>query len=164
PRVFAGYPTEVDVLPESFEPEGVDYWKKVQKDFRDKFGDDEYEATAQIAKEIGVGNKVLGLIESIGFKNSENVYFSGNLEKMICTYCDQRVSPDSIVSLDKRFEEGSKRFQSHHRVDEIFSNKMNRYLKDIEKEIYKNSTIDPGSINEPMVIPLLPILESVRFG
>jgi hypothetical protein len=87
-------------LPELLEPEGISYWQTVKEDFVKTYGLDEHIATVRIAREIGVSNEVIHLIESFGFGKSFLRRDSMTLPEKICGYADMRVGPFGIISLE----------------------------------------------------------------
>src|SRR5690242_14147552 len=55
---------DFQAYPSAFEPEGISYWKRVQDEYRAKYGNDEHDATLTIARELGVSDAVLGIIRA----------------------------------------------------------------------------------------------------
>lgn len=144
----------LDLFPEFLQPEGKDYWQGVKDSFQKKYGPDEHEATIQIAKELGVENRVIDLIDAFQFslavKNNENP----DIEKKICAYADMRVEPHNIVSLKDRLKDGRKRFKLNKKNiknDEQFYNTMAESLQHIETELFSNSAIQPSDITTDKV-------------
>lgn len=142
---------KLGVFPEFCEPEGIEYWEGVKSDFVNKYGNNEHEATYKIAREIKVDDKVLELIRAIGFSKAVDNLKSGDIEKMIVAYADQRVLPYRIGSLQDRFEDGHKRFYlKTTRSNSDFESGVEA-LQKIEKLIFSKSNIEPEDINDESV-------------
>lgn len=142
--------------PQYYEPNGVNYWKKVKEEFILRYGNDEHHATLLIAKEIGVSNRVLDLLNFIGFSRAREIYQSGDINKMICAYSDHRVSPTGILPLEERVKEGMLRFkrnkpefdtpENDKRVELLLD-----YFKKIETKIFTASNIKPDNITNETI-------------
>jgi hypothetical protein len=141
-----------DYAPESFLPEGVDYWKGIRDEFIKKYGPDEHVASSKIAKEIGVANEVLELVESFGFGHADKRKDDNRIEAKICIYSDMRVSPNGILPLVDRIQEGLTRFKKNKReVANSSTEEQRQYLIqcmiDIERQIFRNCKIKSEDIN-----------------
>lgn len=89
---------KLDLYPETTVPEGLEYWENIKRDFINKYGNNEHEATKQIVKELGLV-QIIELVDAVGFSNAKINLESGNLSKMIVCYADQSVAPNRILSL-----------------------------------------------------------------
>ena len=94
---------KLEIWPQFLEPEGLKYWQNVQSEFKNKYGNNEYLAHGKIANEIGINNRVLEIINAISFLGGTGNASSEDFGKKIAHYCDDRVSPFSVVSLKQRF-------------------------------------------------------------
>ncbi len=131
----------------------LDYWQKVKDEFVEKYGEDEHVASVAIAKELGVSNRVLELVDCVGFEQAEGNLKSGDLGKQICAYADMRVMPKGVRSMEERFADLRVRYA--HRNNE-WGGPDKRYtfersLREIEKQIFKKCKITPGDITEETV-------------
>jgi len=61
---------KLERFPEFRQPEGIDYWKKIQKEFIKKYSKDDYETTYKIVKEIGVTQDIFGILRSMEFRKA----------------------------------------------------------------------------------------------
>ncbi len=147
-----------DVFPQFIGAEGKEYWEEVKLKFIKTYGNDEHTATYKIAEEIGVNDKVMQLIKSVGFsKISENLN-SNQLERKICAYSDHRVSPYGVVSLKERLDDGRKRYllnRPHSDTDANLYNSRMLSFFEIEKQIMSNCSISPEEINDQSVAKLI---------
>jgi hypothetical protein len=140
--------------PEAFEPEGVQYWQGVKDEYIRKYGGNETEGTRMIVKEIG-REDLLPFIDTFGFPNWKKNLETGDLNKKICFYVDQRVSPKKIVSVQGRLEEGAKRYNKNYDVLELGHDNVLNSLIEIEKQIFEHSKIKPEDITDETVAPLI---------
>ena len=138
--------------------EELKHWRGVQKEYIDKYGQDEHAATYAIASEIGVNANTLKLIESFGISNACNNVESESFEKMICCYSDQRVSPHGITSLEERLEEGRRRYGKEGGVDEFNIEKS--CLEELEKQIFEQTNIKPNEITDESTKKIIEELKS----
>lgn len=144
---------KLDIFPEFLEPEGKEYWQTVQNEYFEKYGHDEHVATVEIATEIGANEKVMDLLNRIGFSKANATYESSDFNLKIAAYSDMRVEPMGIVSLEKRLNDGRERNrnrQTSFSNDSLFA-EMSEYLKKIEKQIFEKTSIKPEEITEEKV-------------
>lgn len=163
---------KLELFPDFLEPEGFDYWQKVKKEYHQKYGDDEHEATIQIANQLfndklRIVNKdvrkerVVELIEAIGFSNAQYNYECDDIGRKIAAYADMRVEPFGVTTLAHRLEDGHKRFKLHkpHVSSEVFFNEMAEFLKKIEQQLFEPVDIKPSDITEESVKKYIPTLK-----
>lgn len=94
------------------EYEDVDYWKKEQKKMVAKYGLDEHDATLEICKELNVDEQVLYVVRNKEFRNMKKITSSTNWELRLCRYCDSRIAPTGILSLEGRFDDVIERYKN----------------------------------------------------
>lgn len=155
------------IVPDSwYAPQGRAYWMKVKEEFIKKYGTDDHEATNKILRELNVSEKTYNLVNSVGFSNTESTRKSKDFELKIVVYSDQRVSPQSVVSMDERYEESRKRYANQIKskyTPERFLFLVNEN-KEIEKQIFKHSKIKPEDINPLTVEPYIEKLKNFEIG
>jgi len=159
----------LDLFPEFLVPEGLDYWKSVQNEYFEKYGQDEHVATNKISEEIlsrqslVVGpqssdvrkndkNRVLELIDAISFSEAVTNSKCDDFNRKIVAYSDTRVDPHGVTSQVSRLQDGKKRFRINKKAstDEYFES-MAAGLKEIEKEIFDEVDIEPQDITDEYV-------------
>ncbi len=158
---------DLSLYPEHLEPEGLDFWLDVQKEFIKKYGEDEHRATFKIAQEIGVPEQVLHIIANLGFSNALNIIASDNLELKIATYADQRVNFGEIVDMRQRHIKSRERYLKRRNyqnnldkgVDEF--GKLSDSWRKIENEIFGHSLIKPEEISIERVSLLISKLKEI---
>ena len=155
-------------FPEFLEPEGLEYWEKVQHEFITKYSDDEHSAHSKIAQEIGVETRVLELIDSVGFSQSKLLAISTDFSKKIVCYSDQRVGPFGILSLEERFADGATRTPKNKinedtKQRELFVNESRAGFFKLEKQIFELCSISAENINDESVNSFLEELKSFEI-
>jgi 5'-deoxynucleotidase YfbR-like HD superfamily hydrolase len=153
-------------LPEFLEPEGLAYWEGVKAEFAAKYGSDEHAATLAIAKEIGVSARTWEYIDAVGFPKATEVAQDNSLEKKICCYADQRVTPYGVVSLAERFEEASRRYagRAHRITDAGYAARQVSALGEMERQIFLRAAVAPDAITETVCEKYFPMLENFAFA
>ncbi len=155
----------LELYPELLEPEGKAYWTEVQEKYKARYGNDEHFATQQIMTEIGVTDRVKELVNAIGFSQTKENFLSGDLEKMLCEYADDRVTPWRVVSLDERIEDLRMRYSAqysgrdHEEKRLIFAD----FARKIEDRLFTLTTHRPDEITETLVQSFEPDLRAWRL-
>lgn len=144
---------------DSLQPQGVEFWKKVQTEFRHKYGNDEHVAHLKIAGEIGVGERILDIINAMTFHGASDTANKADFGKKICQYADDRVGPWGVVSLEDRFKDLQKRY-AHHGEDTPERHNFEKALREIEKQIFARCKLQPEDITDESIKLRLEILKS----
>ena len=153
---------ELGSNPKWLEPEGLEYWKVVQKEFTNKYGEDEHHATLQIAKELKVSHDVFSCIDNIGFSKAVRNLEQGTIEQKICGYSDMRVGPDRVLSLEGRLEDGNARWP--HRPHFVIDfGERTRAWHAIESQIFENVKIQPSNITDECIAPIIEELRAYEI-
>lgn len=127
----------------------IEELKTIQKEFAQKYNNDEHHATIEIAKEIGVSDRVIDLLNAVGFSVAcENVGHE-DYEKKICSYSDMRVAPHGVVPLKKRFEDGQKRYPNKGTL--AWVDEKRTCLEVVEKQIFEHSFITPDEVTDESI-------------
>ena len=154
---------KLEVFPEFLKPKGLRYWEKVQENFIRKHGKDDYQATYNILKEIGVDPRVFKIIKSMEFKRAPSNAKHKNFEMKICQYSDLRVTPFGITSLNKRLREVQNRFMRNKGIDEKEYSLLATSMRIIEKQIFDHCKIKPSDIKDENVNPFMEKLENFEI-
>lgn len=150
---------DLNYFPEFLEPEGLKYWQNVQKEYFEKYGNDEHEATQKILKELGINKRVIEIDSKMIFGNLCIDKDSNDWELKLLHYADMRVGPFGIMSYDDRMEDARKRYEKKL-DDEMTREKDRRELllacgKDIERQIFEYCSIKPEDINDTSIAPII---------
>lgn len=155
-------------IPEALEPEGLDYWEAVKKEFIEKYGKDEHEATHKIAREIEVSERIFEIISAIGFSKSVENTRESDFRKKISCYSDHRVTPGGIASLEKRMQSGRKRFEVNKGISDLKKAGADfemyaKGMRKLEKQIFQKCSIKPEDIADESVAPYLEKMKEVEI-
>ena len=150
---------KLERFPEFLEPEGMEYWREVQNEYIKKYGKDEYRAHDEIIREIGVSERIVELIQSISFLGAPKTALDSDWSRKITQYCDGRVDPHGIVSLEERFADLRKRY-AHHGENTPERSAFENALRSIEKEIFSKCSIKPEDINKKTAAPVISALKN----
>lgn len=124
---------------------------KIRKQYFDKYGTNDHEINLEIGKQEGLNEKEIEILDGKRSRKNEETLKSNSYERKICAYCDQRVSPNGVVSIKERLEDAKVRYKD--KPLSVWSNKEKAdYLiecsLEIEKQIMEYCTIMPEDIND----------------
>jgi len=122
------------------DPEDISSLKELQKKFIDRYGEDDHVATKKVLDEIGVVERVKDLALVLGSKSEGlHVVAQGkNLEAKIFIYCDARVSPYDIVSVEERLRDLKSRYMQIDRLYHLSEGEfrfIEKYTLDITEQV-----------------------------
>jgi hypothetical protein len=144
-------------FPEFIASEGLEYWERVKVDFVDRYGNDAHTANVSIAREIGLSEEIVALIDAVDFLHSAEICATSSWELKILQYADMRVGPHSVLPLGERLFEGRARYAARNirlfDTDEAFE-QFSRLAHEFERRIFVETTIKPGGITDATVAPL----------
>ena len=126
----------------------ANYWVQVQNELKSKYSSDEHKATQMMAKETGVSERVLFLLNSMGSSNLHKTLKSDDWELKICSYSDFRVSPYGFNTVEERFKDILQRYESRDHVlanKEKTLEKMN-YCLELENQLQTHVEVDLQSL------------------
>lgn len=132
----------------------LEYWKKVQSEYIEKYGEDVHGATLSILRELGL-EQIIYIIESFDSDNpynSDNILKNNNWVVKICLYSDERVAPFGVASVDDRLTENRKRLENR---GIIMSEEKYLFIKNsllaLEQQIFAKCKIKPLDITNDAV-------------
>ncbi len=143
------------LFPGAYTEAEIEQWEKVQIEFKNKYGNSEHEAALVIARELGVSEQVVGLIDCIGFHTAAVNAAGSDMSRKVCAYSDMRVWPYGVTSLEHRIADLRVRYdQKFHHIagnDQQRENFENS-LRLIERQIFAHCKIRPEDITEQAII------------
>lgn len=154
---------DLTLFPETLKPKGLKYWQGIQKQFVEKYGNDDHEATYRICKELSINPKALDIVGAFGFNNAQKLHKTTHIELKIAVYSDMRIAPHGITSLDNRLSEAKKRYAEKIEKKYPDFDKKAILWKKIEKQIFAHCKIGPEDITEEKVQPLLKKLRNYNI-
>jgi hypothetical protein len=136
----------------------VEYYRKKQKEFIEKYSSDDFVTNKLIAKEIGVENEIIDLLpgENPLQMLTKREVTPKNIEKIICIYSDLRVSPTGVTTIKERLAEYAKRhsFDSDPAKTE-HSNNFVKAAEEMERKLFLKMNITPKEITKDSVKKLV---------
>src|SRR3989344_2243709 len=126
---------------------GVAYWKAMKEKMIQRYGNNDHEATLNMAQEISISDRLSFLLKNQKFLNNEFTMNSSDWELKICSYADQRVGPFGVLSLKERFKDFAKRYKQDRRYPPGVIQKIVDCAFKIEKQIFGNTTPQQENIN-----------------
>ncbi len=157
-------PLENTLFPETLEPKGLRYWQEIKREFSEKYGSTDHEATMTIVRELSVPKRVIELVDSIGFVQAPENARSDNLDQKICMYADMRVDPWGVVSLEERLADARRRYHGERSlVPQSQVVDFEEALRVIEKQIFSGSSVYPEFISVQSTENTLPILKEWTY-
>lgn len=117
----------------------------------DKYGEDDHRINDIIAKQEGITEKEIHIMDEKILKNNEKTANNDSFEIKICAYCDQRITPTGVASIKERLEELKKRHQQKGKgsmVNEKAANSLIQSATEIEKQIMEYCKLKPEDIND----------------
>lgn len=149
-------------FPEAFEPEGVEFWATEQAAMKEHYGADEHRATIMIAQELGVSDRVIQIIDNIGFGRIPELLAAEDIACVLAEYADLRVAPGGVVSFQERLEEVHRRYAKK----EVCIDQSSWYerhmvsIPQVEARLFLDIPLRPEHITEEAVAALFPVLQA----
>ncbi len=134
----------------------------MQNEYKEKYGNDESIAHNKIAKELGMNDRIMELINAISFLGAPANSLDNDFGKKIIEYCDERVDPFGVVSLEQRFMDLRKRYTSFGE-DTPERTAFENAVRKIEKQIFAKCKIQPEDINDESIKPYLEKLKEFEI-
>ena len=136
-------------IPEDFSSD--EEFLKIRKKYFDRYGTNDHEINLEIGKQEGLTEKELKILDGKRSRKNEETLNSNSYERKICAYCDQRVAPDGVTSIEERLEDAKIRYKN--KPLSVWSNeeKANHLIDcslGIEKQIMRYCKLKPEDIND----------------
>jgi len=93
------------------EKESLDFWKKIQKKYQQKYGKRADQANVKIAREINCPNKIIDFLEHHEWQDLPAAIETKQWEHQIVFYGDVRIRPQGLTSLADRILDLKNRYQ-----------------------------------------------------
>lgn len=97
----------------------IEKLEKLQKEMRNKYGEEEHKATVSILKDVGCSAEAVELVDNLEWKYTSRLLKEERIESLIPIYCDMRVAPKGILPLLDRMEELRRRERDADDMDEL---------------------------------------------
>lgn len=143
---------QLDYFPELTKPEGLEYWQNVQREFIEKYGDDEHNATMQIMRELGVSEELIQLADQNHFHLLCEHAKGNDMFVKIMHYADMRVGPFGVLSYEERMDEAKKRYANHKdKFKEEGRLKLVECGREVERQIFAHCSIKSEDVNDESI-------------
>ena len=142
---------DFDKYPQFLGPEisRIDYWKEVQAETIAKYGNDDHDATEKMLQELNVSKDIANVILEKSFGNSVQVAKGDNWYAKILSYCDNRVMPKGVVTLEEMIldtKERAPKYANRPDFEELCDSS-----REVEKQIQENLNNPVDQINKNSV-------------
>jgi len=130
----------------------LDYFKKKQEEFWKKYGKNDNLANELIAKELGVNDEIIYLLENKAIEHKPIDFWKDDLPLIILAYADCRVSPHGVVSMQERIDEYTQRNEFYKDKEKMENTKkFEEFSKLMESELFSKLKIKPQDINQESI-------------
>ncbi|MES2224198.1 MAG: HD domain-containing protein [Patescibacteria group bacterium] len=127
--------------------------KELQKEFILKYGASAHVATTKIAREIGVSEEIIYILENSGSSKVADIVKGENWHRKVCAYADFRVAPYGVVGVNDRFNDIVKRYKgrNHPLADVVKTEEKRANALLLEKQIQEKSKKNLSLIDDVMI-------------
>jgi hypothetical protein len=140
-------------------PEDIANLEKLQAFLKSKYGFTEEEAVVGMCKDIGMTQEGIRIIENLErqWKSIPRLIKANDINSLIPTYCDMRIGPRGILTLQARLEDLNNRGGAVSHEDNVRNGKI------AEQKIKENVDIDLDSITDRELNTLFPKLLNLEI-
>ena len=155
--------TRPDLLGEA-ERKDLEKWKKVQLEFTQKYGDEDT-ATHALARQSGVDEKVLEILDAVGSAKLQKALETTDWNKKIACYSDFRIGPFGVLTVNERFDDIVARYRGRgHAMSDIEeTERKRRRCLELEKHLQQHVTVDLQLLDGKMIEDMTDKLASVEI-
>ena len=154
--------SKLDLFPELFEPEGVEYWSKVKGDMVAMYGSDVHNATLIMVKEIVSSEEITRIIDEMAFDRICSIANESNQELKIALYADMRVGLHGMITIDERFDDIRDRYVPQRFTNKELENRR-KCAKKIEGEIFETIDLQPIDIHDESIKVVMEDLRTYKI-
>lgn len=113
---------------------------ELQNHIKDNYGEEEYHAVIMICKEVGLSEAAISLVDHLEWGNIPRFISANDIISLIPIYCDMRISPKGILSLEARIKD------LYNRVGGENYERDMRNGKFLEAKIIEHVSLDVNAI------------------
>ncbi len=128
----------------------LQYWQKKQQEMISQYGPNADQANETIIKKIINDPKVSQLLENHSFTTLGDCLQSDDWEKKLVFYCDLRVEPQGLTSVEERIEDLRDRYRhrdSNWNDENLFRQWMNSSLE-LERQLDQHTSLDLRKVRQ----------------
>ena len=151
-------PASVELL--GMDAKNLSRLKIVKQEAMAKYGDTDYKATHSMLEELGIAERVIYIIDRMGdLLGGLEPGLEEDNELMICEYCDWRVSPKGIMTVEDRFKDFAYRARMSSskelRGRGIFVIAHLQHALELERKLFAKTRTSPDRIDDKSIKPYL---------
>ena len=126
---------------------------ELRQEIVNKYGHDDHVISNQIAKELGLNQEELDMMDAKIFIKNDLTVNLDSYEIKIGAYADQRVAPDGIYSIRERLEEAKSRYKDKpgSSMNNSRTDLLMECAYEIEKQVMMHCNIMSEDINNESV-------------
>ena len=130
--------------------EGNNHWEQVRQEYIERYGNSEHEATVAICRLAGVSEKAIDILETKNInpfvERARYIAGSDNFALKILAYCDSRVAPGGLTTLQGRYAELLTRD-----TGKVEDREAMELFLEIERQIQAHLDIDLSAVSQEQV-------------
>ncbi len=120
----------------------IDELEKLQIRLKRDYGDNEHQATVKICKKVGCTSTAVILVNNLKWSYVPRLMAKNDILSLIPIYCDMRIGPKGILSLDERIEDLKKREGNKDSEEKATNGRK------LEALVTENTSLDLNSITD----------------
>lgn len=156
-------------FPDFLGDKSVGYWQGVKAEYAGKYGTNVHAATLAIGREIGLDEKIIALMDGMGFSRMELTRDSDSMEKKIVEYADSRVAPRGVLPLRERLEDARRRYGGSfdQGAEPAPSEKwlaLANAASEIERQIFAHSSLKPEDMHDASIATMVEELKRYQVS
>jgi len=144
----------------------IERWKRLQREFIEKYGTDDHKVSRRIATECGCSSDELELMDAKVFVKNDITVALSNFDVKVAAYADQRVGPQGVMPLLDRLREAQARYRDV--PGSSMNNPRTEFLIDcaqrIERQVMQFCRLSPEAITDVTIAPYLEKLRSYEIA
>jgi len=142
-----------NIVKMDIEPSEDSKTRAVREKYLSKFGKDDHRVSHEIAKELGLSNNELSLMDGKIFIKNDKTLLSNDYSRKIGAYADQRAAPDGVFPLLTRLREAQRRYSDKpgSSMNNPRTEKLIECALEIEKQLMVYCDLDPSDITNTSV-------------
>lgn len=131
---------------------------RLQERLKEYYGEDEHVAIMKICKELGCEETTLRLVDNLEWDYIPKLLKENDVEALIPIYCDMRIGPKGMMSMEERVEDLKKR-----ELNQDHSQKVENGRR-LEELVVSNVRVDVNGIKDREIEAMWLELRKMKVG
>lgn len=148
------------------EPDETQEAQTVRATYIAKFGTDDHRVSREIAKELGLSDEEISLMDGKVFIRNDETVSSHDYARKIGAYADQRAAPGGVTPLIMRLREAQHRYRD--KPESSMNNPRTEMLiacaVEIERQVMEHCHLEPEDITDATVALFIKDLRTFVIG